>query len=93
MREYFFELPCDDGHKSFHQKARVRENARGEKLLFSYGTAVCKLDAGGNFVRLWDGYSATTQRHINSFIRFYGSRQQCGKAAWLKTPVERRPAL
>lgn len=93
MKEYVFELPCDDGRKSFYQKARVRETARGEKLLLSYGTVVCKLDAGGNFVRLWGGYSATTQRHVNSFIRFYGSRQQCGKAAWLKTPVERSYAL
>lgn len=92
MKVSIFELPCDDGHKSFCHKAYVRETAHGEKFLLSYDTAVCKLDADGNFIRLWGGYSRTTQRHINSFIRLYGSRQQCGKAAWLKTPVERRHA-
>ena len=44
--------------------------------LISYGTIVCKIvywwDADNNkhtaFVKLWDGYSKTTLKHINAFL-------------------------
>lgn len=72
MFKKIYELPCLDGHKSFYGKARVMECTNGEKLLQSYNTIVCKLDADGNFVRLWNGYSATTQRHVNSFLQLNG---------------------
>ena len=87
MDEKIYELPCLDGHKSFHGKARVKECTNGEKLLQSYDTIVCKLDAAGNFVRLWSGYSTTTQRHINSFLQLNGLDEFQGKANWDKMPV------
>ena len=40
----------------------------------------------GNFERLWSGYSATTMRHINSFIDTFGTNGG-GKAWWDKLAV------
>lgn len=76
-----FELPCLDWRKSFYGKARVIVSDDGARTLQSYNTAVCKLDANGHFVRLWSGYSATTMRHVNSFLRFYGA-DGGGKTWW-----------
>ena len=87
MFKKIYELPCLDGHKSFYGKARVMECTNGETLLQSYDTIVCKLDADGNFVRLWSGYSATTQRHINSFLQLNSLVEFQGKANWDKMPV------
>lgn len=77
------ELRPTDGRKSFYGKARVIEE-NGTKTLYSYETAVCRINADGKFERLWydevedsrgrvrRGYSATTMRHINSFCKTYG---------------------
>lgn len=82
----FYELsPVADSRKSFYGKATVVE-WNGEKVLVSYETPVCKIDAAGRFVRLWNGYSATTMRHVNSFNRLFGINQG-GKAWWNKQPV------
>lgn len=75
-----------DGRKSFYGKAVAIENNNGEKLLQSYETVVCKIDSDGNFVRLWNDYSATTMRHVNAFISFYGISGG-GKAWWDKQEV------
>lgn len=77
--------PVADSLKSYYGKASVVE-WNGEKILVSYETPVCKIDAAGRFVRLWNGYSATTMRHINSFNRLFGINQG-GKAWWDKQPV------
>ncbi len=86
MNERRFELPCADSRKSFYGKAHVIEK-NGEKLLESYNTIVCKIDNDGDFVRMWEGYSATTMRHVNSFLAFYGINKG-GKAFWDSLPVE-----
>lgn len=66
--------------KSFYGKAKITvENY--EILLKSYDTIVCKVDAEGNFVKLWDGYSPTTARHINSFRVMEGFKP-IRKAEW-----------
>lgn len=71
MRTY--ELPnVGDRRKSFYGKAKVIEKDNGETVLQSYDTEVCKINPNGEFVRLWDGYSSTTMRHINSFLQFFG---------------------
>lgn len=75
MDEKFFELPCLDGCKSFYGKAKVIECENGDKILRSYVTDVAKITADGVFMRLWDGESATTMRHINSFRMFYGKNK------------------
>lgn len=67
-----YDLPTMDNRKSFYGKAKVIEKDNGEKVLQSYNTEVCKITEGGEFVRLWSGYSATTMRHVNSFLQFFG---------------------
>lgn len=72
--------------KSFYGKANVIETD-GETLLQSYDTIVCKIDKSGEFVRMWEGYSATTMRHINAFIEMFGIPGG-GKTWWDMQPVE-----
>ena len=73
------ELACRDGRKSFYGKAHVIERNDGVYLR-SYDTIVCRI-VNGTFQRLWDGYSATTMRHVNSFLDEYGIPGG-GKAWW-----------
>lgn len=71
LREVF-DLPCYDSRKSFYGKAKVEENGT-VFVLYSYDTPVCAYDSAKEvFTRLWNGYSATTMRHINSFLYHYG---------------------
>lgn len=79
--------PIWDGRKSFYGKALVRYDATTDTLtLQSYQTDVCKIiDWNSNFprfVRLWDGYSATTSRHVWEFFLQYApalvKMEQCG---------------
>lgn len=67
-----FELYPYDSHKSFYGKAKVFEGGNGEKTLYSYGTAILRLNADGSIKRLWYGWSATTGRHIAAFCAHYG---------------------
>lgn len=63
------ECPCYD-RKSFYGKAFIlRRTATNDYILRSYKTNVAAF-THGKFVRLWNGYSATTMRHVNSFLRF-----------------------
>lgn len=83
-------LPCYDGRKSFYGKAYVLEDGWGNAFLRSYDTIVCYIDPSGYFHRLWDGWSVTTQRHVDSFITEYNlPHKHRGKAAWMKMPVEK----
>ena len=85
-----FDLPvCGyDRAKSFYGKAKVIETDNGEKVLQSYNTFVCRITAAGRFVRMWGGYSATTMRHVNSFLSFYDMTP----AESLKAMYKRRAA-
>lgn len=67
-----YELCPVDNRKSLYGKAKVIEKDNGEKVLLSYNTEVCKITSGGEFVRLWSGYSVTTMRHINAFLSLFG---------------------
>lgn len=63
----------------------------GHEIIFSYGTPVLSiLDHGDNgkmkHSRLWSGWSATTQRHINKALDLYGL-DHINKMAWDKMPV------
>lgn len=82
MNNYVYLNPCD-GRKSFYGKARVRIDDDGSRTLISYTTAVCRINASGKFEKLWNGYSATTMRHINAFCSTYGI-DGGGKAWWDK---------
>lgn len=80
------ELKPTDSRKSFYGKAKVIKKDNGETVLQSYETDVCKINSNGEFVRLWDGYSATTMRHVNSFLNLVGIAGG-GKAWWDNQPV------
>lgn len=81
-----FDLPVmSDKAKSFYNKAIVIEQDNGDIELQSYSTIVCRI-RNGKFERLWDGYSSTTMRHVNSFLELYGISGG-GKAWWNKLKV------
>ena len=65
MKKY--ELIPNDGRKSFYGKAVVEVANDGTETLYSYNTAIIKRTAAGKLVKLWDGWSATTGRHIKAF--------------------------
>lgn len=82
----FFELRAT-GQKSYYGKANVLELQNGDKFLISYRTIVCMIDSAGIVKRFWDSYSATTMKHINDFLKFYGVPGG-GAAWWRRLPVE-----
>ena len=68
-------LDCFGDRKSFYNKCFVLVDPTGNdknKYLVSYDTIVCYIDENNNFYRLWAGESATTMRHVNSFLRYLG---------------------
>ena len=81
-----YELQPNDNRKNFYGKAKIICKDNGEIYLKSYDTEVCKIIPGGVFVRLWDGYSATTMRHVNAFIDYFHIPGG-GKAWWTAQPV------
>lgn len=87
MKKYYLIPQWPESAKSFYKKAIVIEMDNGDKILQSYETEVCKIDSNGEFVRLWDGYSVTTTRHINSFLRHEGVIGG-GKSWWMAQPVQ-----
>lgn len=82
-----FALMPIDGRKSFYGKAKVFEREDGAAVLKSYNIEVCMIDASGIFHRFWSGESATTTRHINSFLACYGIVGG-GLSWWRKQPIE-----
>jgi len=83
-----FELSPNDNKKSFYGKCKVIETAAG-RYLQSYNTIICFISYGGTFVKLWDGYSATTMRHINAFMEFIRWNECGGKAWWDRLEVKK----
>lgn len=65
MKKY--ELIPTDGKKSFYGKAVVIVEDNGTETLYSYQTPIIKRLISGELVKLWDGWSATTGRHIKAF--------------------------
>ena len=65
-------LKAEPDTRNFNNKATVTFTEGGARILTSYTTDVARIDSAGNFARLWNGYSATTLRHVNEF------RQQAG---------------
>lgn len=66
----FYLIPCDS-RKSFYNKAFVIRDDEGMLTLYSYNTPILSFNRG-KFTRLWFGWSATTQRHINAFVNYCG---------------------
>lgn len=61
------ELSPNDCRKSFYGKAHVRTNDDGTETLISYKTEVARRSPNGEIEKLWNGWSATTGRHIKAF--------------------------
>ena len=80
-----YDLTPNDGHKSFYGRAKVIE-AGENKLLRSYETIVAYLDKTKKLHRTWEGWSATTARHVDAF-----AGRGIRKAEWEKMPVEPVP--
>lgn len=62
-----YELIPTNGRKSFYGKAVVEVAQDGTETLYSYNTPIIKRLISGELVKLWDGWSATTGRHIAAF--------------------------
>lgn len=62
-----YELKPTDGRKSFYGKAVVMVEDNGTETLYSYNTPIIKRLVSGELVKLWDGWTATTGRHIKAF--------------------------
>lgn len=88
MKIYDLPVMGYDRAKSFYGKAKVIEKDNGEKVLQSYNTEVCKISSNGEFVRMWEGYSVTTMRHVNSFLSFFG--MSGGGKSWWKSQSVRK---
>ena len=71
--------------KSYYGKAKVC-SVMGRVFLKSYDTTVAMITEDGHFIRMWDGYSPTTARHINSFRVMFGLNP-IRKAEWDKMEV------
>jgi hypothetical protein len=86
MNISIMELTPDNGRKSFYGKAKVFSKGNVH-VLKSYDTEVCAINAKGEFLRFWNGYSDTTMRHVNAFLHTFGI-DGGGKAWWNNQPVK-----
>lgn len=77
--------PVYEHCKSYYGKATVIYEEDGSVALQSYSTIVLRL-INGSLIRLWDGYSATTMRHINEFLQQFGFPSG-SKKDWEALPV------
>ena len=62
-----YELRPTDGRASFYGKAIVTIDEDFTETLYSYNTPIIKRTASGELVKLWDGWTSTTGRHIKAF--------------------------
>ena len=83
------ELMPNGRQKSFGGKASIVKSD-GVVILYSYNTPIAMIILNFNgrikFIRLWDGYSSTTMRHINTFRSIYGL-DAISKKKWEKMPA------
>ena len=78
----FIDIPAI-GQKSFYGKAKFIDYRNGFIGCLSYDTIVCVYNPNtGEFYRTWDDWSATTAKHFNSFLNYYGMRG-FNKKEWL----------
>ena len=76
-----YELKPTTNQKSFYGKAQVIVSSDGTQFLKSYETIVLKRKPDGELVRSWDGWSATTGKHIAAFAGI-------NKKEYLALPLE-----
>ena len=76
-----YELKPTTNQKSFYGKAQVIVSSDGTEFLKSYETIVLKRKPDGELVRTWQGWSATTGKHIAAFAGI-------NKKQYLALPLE-----
>ena len=76
-----YELKPTTNQKSFYGKAQVIVSSDGTQFLKSYETIVLKRKPDGELVRTWQGWSATTGKHIAAFAGI-------NKKQYLALPLE-----
>ena len=69
--------------EGFNRRASIRVNEDGTAILTSYYTDVAAIK-NGIFFKLWDGFSATTLKHVNLFREYYGM-DALNKRGWIET--------
>ena len=72
--------------KVFYRKAALIKN-EGKVFLQSYNTIVACIDKG-KLLKLWDGYSATTARHIDAFCYSFDVKS-VSKKEWENMPLSK----
>ena len=85
-----YTLPAVYRNESYYNKAHVIVLSNGVRLLKSYETIVAGINTRGNFFRLWDGWSATTAKHLTAFSMLYAKKDQGyhGKKDWNDMKVD-----
>lgn len=83
-----YDLPCYDGRRSFHGKARIIEDHDGNRMLQSYHTNICIISPAGTLTKLDPVATETTRRHIRSFFVYCGYNSP-GNAKWDTLPLHR----
>lgn len=83
-----YELGGNGVQKSFYGKAEVLVNSYGEKFLRSYSTIVAGILRDGKLHRYWDGWSATTARHLKAFMIQFMDEAGMKKKQWEDIPYE-----
>lgn len=69
--------------KSFYGKAKFINYNNGFIGCLSYNTVVCVYNPGtGEFYKTWNDWSATTAKHIHSFMLYFGMNG-FNKKEWL----------
>ena len=79
-----YELKADK-QKSYYGKATVIELSN-VKYLKSYDTIVCYL-VNNTLYKSWNDYSATTMKHINSFLKA-NNMDTLSKKEWESVPFK-----
>ena len=62
-----YELKPITSQKSFYGKAIVEVDDNGDETLYSYNTPIIKKMVDGTYKKLWNGWTATTGKHIKAF--------------------------
>ena len=66
MKKMYY-LMRTNGQKSFGNKAVVEIDDNGNETLYSYNTPIIIKTKEGKLIKLYNGWSQTTGKHIKSF--------------------------
>lgn len=67
MKIYELKPTGTQNQKSFYGKASVIIDENGTETLLSYGTPIIERTATGELIKLYEGYTQTTGKHIKAF--------------------------